>query len=868
MLAGASTFGPHSRAQPYAGNVRDRTSLETAYPDAAPSIEAAFRALLEWMCDKGWRTFLKEESGFDIDLSLAPGGGDAELFRELAIDPEGPFREFAGKRAIQPGDPAMSLLYHALAASEIVPPGFVADEFASPSQLDALENYIFERMHLDAGEDLEPAIFAYEYRQAFKTPHRRHSDLVYARTGVARTGTLDCVFDAARREYSMPAGSRGAKNASSVVPARFGLFLARRVDHRNINRIGFNSIDDQFEFLLPVCKLSSGSRHINRRGIQFSQSHRDEKLARLMEMVRDADVAFDLDTPPFLRISMTSDGPLGSRPLKGHDSELVSICANSGSAVIFPVPAPIVKAAYQGEKRARFRVPPFKEMGGNSNRRYTTLKLLEKPFREVIDFVLSDFIFGGGRHTTGFRSPRNGPVFVNIREEVLVSDDGKESVVALGMDAKNLEKIRNGGYLAGLFQDGLCDGCVTAEFVGPENPVDGDAKPWLEKQVLPAISIVAAPDFFPRFDPIDLQEYDDYFLEGGTETASGLRLPGNPRIELPGNAGQTAFPVAGGSRIADTITAVVSAPACSGRQAIARGYSRHGTFNTLTDTISNVFAPGWDITYSNVSSESGERYIATFGLGSPFPEDMKLCAAANGMWAGSSPDASRTFYPGIEPIRLLGRPATAVPLLDQELGFHEDSPAVREHRRSPLKGWDGEFGPFIRISDGRSSIEIDYADIMLSDYVQNAKNGLLDLGRMQALSHWEVVARIRMLGACIRALPRSGRVRSTDLWLISAEAVPDWFAGAKGLGLPALFGGRGGNGRISAAPGMQGSGWLFAFAHCPDPAKGSMSESGRLTQQVRRLYLCQGDAHFVRYARLHLGKSPPAELGWSRPTAL
>ena len=233
---------------------------------------------------------------------------------------------------------------------------------------------------------------------------------------------------------------------------------------------------------------------------------------------------------------------------------------------------------------------------------------------------------------------------------------------------------------------------------------------------------------------------------------------------------------------------------------------RRLSINTLPDTISHVFAPGWDVTYSNDPRYPDHRFLATFGLGSPFPEDMKLCAAANGMWAGSSPDAARTFYPDLVPFKFVGRPATAVPLVDAELGFHPNSSAVLEQEADDRPGWDGEYGPYLVIDRdqlGRPAFAVNYADMMLSDYVANSTRGEFDLGRLRQLDEERVLARMNALGRCIRRLPGLDRVRSTELWLVSAEEVADWGSGADGLGIPRLLGLHGDDRRIAAAPGIR-----------------------------------------------------------------
>ena len=83
----------------------------------------------------------------------------------------------------------------------------------------------------------------------------------------------------------------------------------------------------------------------------------------------------------------------------------------------------------------------------------------------------------------------------------------------------------------------------------------------------------------------------------------------------------------------------------------------------LPDAASNEFEPGWDV--SLVRDDVG-LYYAAYGLGSPFLEDAKLCAALNSFWPAVAPDASRTFHMGLK--STFASP-TAIPLMDNELGL-------------------------------------------------------------------------------------------------------------------------------------------------------------------------------------------------------
>lgn len=561
----------------------ERTAMPIAFEQAPVAIADAFADLLTWMIAGGWGAMLSQRASLDLGRILAD---ESELFRTLDASALRNFPEFAGKRAIQPGEPAMSLLYHVLAASPVSLDGAPASAYPSLARLDSLENYIHARAPRPADYDqLIPAVFAYEYREASKTPHRRHADLVYARTGIARTGDRPGHYDPRRRSFIPDPADDGAAQATAVLPARYGLFLARRKRKGAIDKIALNARDDKLDFLLPVRKLFSGSADLDGGALQFSQSHRDEKLFRLSTVV-DLPLEDGLDTrsPPFIRLSASKASGDREERLPQSTAELVRLEAFAGSVLVWPVPAPLVEQAFQNGKVCKFRVPP--ETGGTgSNRRYTSLRLIEQPGKLAQNFIYSDVIFGGGRHTTGFRAPQNVPAFVNIRHRV----DADGTLAHLGENRGDIPRIQGGGYWAAMFVDNLCDGCITVQLTGK----GGGVAAARIAAALPAFSVVAAPDFFPQFDPNDLGKYDHHFLEGGTETASGGRRPVNPAIRRPHEPDAPAFPINLRDPLTETMTAVVSAspePSAPTERQTARSY---WAINSLPDTVSFVFAPGW-----------------------------------------------------------------------------------------------------------------------------------------------------------------------------------------------------------------------------------------------------------------------------------
>src|SRR6185503_17843364 len=138
--------------------------------------------------------------------------------------------------------PAFSALYHAMASPRVRSAKLKA--YPSLEHIDILENYIYslaEWEHLKtiynikSNDELVLAVFAYEYRPAFKTPHHQHADLVYSRTGVARVGQHDMNYDTLNRCYTNKPKDGVPVQKVAVVPARYGLFIAKRVKSNEIN---------------------------------------------------------------------------------------------------------------------------------------------------------------------------------------------------------------------------------------------------------------------------------------------------------------------------------------------------------------------------------------------------------------------------------------------------------------------------------------------------------------------------------------------------------------------------------------------------------------------------------------------------------
>ena len=206
------------------------------------SLVDAVVAICTRLAPGGWASLLMRVTGGTIDL--APADLAAALAQPLAtIDRTVPgFEDFAleGTRGIEPGSPARSLLYHALASPNVFQEtdGALLSVFPTPAEIETVENYVYGvappslddlRARAD-GDPLGVVVFALEYRPGRETVHQKHADLCFSRTGHARLGNAAARYDAQRREF-LPVLADDPF-AFPVQPARYAACLAvqRRAD--------------------------------------------------------------------------------------------------------------------------------------------------------------------------------------------------------------------------------------------------------------------------------------------------------------------------------------------------------------------------------------------------------------------------------------------------------------------------------------------------------------------------------------------------------------------------------------------------------------------------------------------------------------
>ncbi len=606
------------------------------------------------ICDRlalaGWRNLFLQH-GLDItarDLKT-------ELTKELTnIDRSVPgFEDFAfeGTRGIEPGLPARSLLYHGFASTNVVKgaDGLDLREFPTLAEIEAIENYVFgieppslsDLSNRGRGQLMAIVVFASEYRPASETVHRKYADMCFSRTGVARVGTAAPVYDARNRGF-VPF-VEGDDFAFAVLGSRYSAYIAVQLQG-NENVFGpMNFRNDQNrEFWVPLHKLFDGDECI--RGLNLNVSleanHVNEKLRRLhLELQKKGlDTGWsepDISQPPFIFSEGIAEWSRNPEHGKGM---LMPVVHNN-----------LIEAARYQNKPLTFKVPPNPENG----------------------FSPSLLIQSNG-------PSRPAPEYVHVRHQV--QPDG--TIVDLNNLPDVAQKVRQGGYDAQHYLDFTGDGWIDA--VVPELATA------FPRQV-PAYSLVTAPDFYPNCDQRELLEWwqqrvptslRDSIWSQPPLTLSDERLA--PNLQLEG----------ADFRAEDTTaTAIISLPSSGSARQMPLGNAQTMRHNYLPDAAAGVFAPGWD---TSVDNTDDTNHLAAYGLGSPFPEDAKLCAALSAFWPAVAPDAGRSFSRNF---------ATVSPMTDAEI---IDLP------------WDGVVGPSVVIRNNQQLVEYTRFDHV--DYIENSLN--------------------------------------------------------------------------------------------------------------------------------------------------
>ena len=705
------------------------------------------RAACRRLAGAGWEDLFRRH-GLDITASdLA-----VELRRELpGIDRAMPgFEDFSheGRRAIEPGRPAQSLLFHALASPHVLETGSGAPlaAFPTPAEIEAVENYVYgvrppsiHDLRVRAGDaPLAIVVFAVEYRQAINTVHQRHADVCFSRTGVSRIGIAESLYLPDARGY-LPF-VEDDEHGIRVIPCRYAAYIAaqspgrkddfgpmRFRDEGDVTRDFDGTIrtvhvagDDQRGFWVPLHKLFTGPECL--RGVDLEISLTAYQVNQKLRKVHQAFAAQGFDTG-------WHEPELGKPPFVFHDGlAAFSTVPSDGRGLLVPTVHPtLVEAATLDGKVVTYRVPTPRQ--GRKNETFSSsLEVLARK-----------------------SGARSAPEYVHARHAV--NDDGTERNLNDEADVQAI--VEAGGYRAKHYIDFTADGWIDAECRGISLEIP---------RVLPAYSLVAPPDFFPAVKQQELMQWwrqsapPDLAKNvwpknpGPPETLCDIRYPANLTL-LDQNERRIFDPAD------NTVSAIVSMRGAGGAAVTQIDPARTLRTTWLPDGAAGVFAPGWDTSIDRTEEQDpsddgilvlpGTTHLSGYGLGSPFPEDAKLCAALSSFWPAAAPDVSRTFEPR--------NYATATPLPDDIIGQGGGVP------------WDGIRGPIISEANPH---EIEYTSLAYGDYVEAALEGRFSPAAIARTSASEYVARTLAMARVYQLLEADTTEKKSGFGVFSFTPAP------------------------------------------------------------------------------------------------
>lgn len=643
------------------------------------------KALCDRLAPLGWQDLLLKVTGGQLDI-LKPTSAalKTELTKTLtAIDRTAiGFTDFAlsGTRAITAESPANSLLYHALASPNVTTG---LSGFPTLKDIETVENYVFgvqpptlaslkTKAGLTGSRRLSVVLFAYEYRPARDTCTRRQADMVFSRTGVSRVGTRPARYDAKNRGFQAQVADDPF--AFHVCPARFAAFLAVQKKGSDIAIMRAGLGDNTRDFWVPIHKLFNGKECIAGLDLQIELSafHYNDKIRRTRAV-----------TLRMTRVPTTAPFQFSTGIAE------LSTDASLGMGIVMPVPHPrLVEPATVKGRLLTYRVPRG-----------------EKAFAALEP--------GAAQGADGSEI-RSAPAYVHARTQVR-----NGTLIDLNNDPTRPDvndTVSTGNYRALHYMDFTGDGQISATVPALAG------KPEVAAAAVPCYSLVGAPDFFTAAGQRELFEsVPDDFWGVPPVPLCDTRLPAN--LQMPGNRFNASE---------KTISAVVPLfwPAPTGMTIpLSFEADRH---SCLPDDCAGVFAPGWDISTDRARVSGAQvQHLAAYGLGSPFPEDAKLCAALSTFWPAVAPDASRSMSPNTGNPRLR---ATVAPLTDEEIGQVGALP------------WDGVVGP--KISTFGDVEFLDCEKFLHVDYVKNALEGRFTPRLTTQVSSEEYQLRMEAIAKC------------------------------------------------------------------------------------------------------------------------
>ncbi|MFN5960044.1 MAG: hypothetical protein ACK5CW_01030, partial [Verrucomicrobiota bacterium] len=380
-------------------------------------------------------------------------------------------------------------------------------------------------------------------------------------------------------------------------------------------------------------------------------------------------------------------------PFVARDASIASLSESKsdGKGLVVPEPGPLIREARYKGKLLTF---PWHNTLSRNTKNIQISSYFVMPNASV---PTSPGYYGDADQD----SPRNAPEYINIRHRVV-----DEKIESLNGHPDLMETISKGGYEALHYTDGTGDGWVAATCQQLQEQGVRNTRA--------AFVLVGLPDFLPKINQRDLMRW------WKTEVPQRLRatLWTVPPLALSHAriAANVELPI-GFSISDDTVTAIVSQNPSPGVDPAALPVQKpNGPLNFekvgLSDGSPGLFDPGWDVSIGVRSTNGGNdihKYLVGHGLGSPFIEDAKLCAALGAYWPGLAPDATRQYPPEKWLFDMSYPWPSIAPLTDEELGM------IPSANGKPMS-WDGVPGPQRRKAGDRDVVayhrmeHVDYID--------------------------------------------------------------------------------------------------------------------------------------------------------------
>lgn len=665
----------------------------------------------------GWRDMLMDVTDGELDIA-STGLGEKLLKTITRIDRTHPgFTDFStsGTRAIEPGEPDLSLLYHAFASPLVTRnrSGSALSGFPTLAEIEAVENYVYgarppsiSRIRsVAAGRQIGIVVFALQYMPVNRSVHGVNAELCFSRAGICRIGDAEPLYDEKSRNFT--SGVTDDPFRFRIMPRRFAAFIAVRAQGRdgNFGPQDPQEGDDSRAFWVPLQKIFSGTECVEGRDLRltFSCGLRNEALANFHRLLQRSG----------LKTKWRGDD-LEAHPFVLKDDEIASLSHQSdfGSCVLEPTKMPLVRPAYFEGKPLTFFVDP--QFTRNKS------KIQAAAWKNLVTGEA-----GSGDYADGAAQDydRTAPQYVNLRHR-LTPGSGIDDLTS---SEKLAEIISGGGYEALHFINSCGDGWVEATAEGLEDLVAAS---------VPAYAMVGMPDFYPQINQRELMHWWKTKVPASIRTGlftvpplalSQMRMAAN--INLP----------AGFAIGDDTVPAIVShfrPEVQARREPDETGF--HEKVG-LPDGSPGIFDPGWEgsqrLFYQGPDLPV-QKYLAADGMSAPWTEDAKLCAALGAYWPGVAPDATRTFPPD----KTVYGPdypwATTVPMTDAEIG-------IAPTADGQFLPWDGVRGPQV-ITSGQERYVV-YQDMSHIDYISRPETLTAALTRRIDFS--EYTARILAMAA-------------------------------------------------------------------------------------------------------------------------